>query len=322
MDSKATKKVCQPKKKETKKTAKDDKLIKEQSLAKEEIVDLDKEEQEKEVEVKTVSISEKEVVDIAQETKEQMGNEKSDTDLFKFASVFGKTEKGLKDEFYAYQIRSLMERTGLPIEKKTEKRIIEEFEQAVSVGVGDILLTPCLLPTLLKAKEGKPNIKANLSVIVDYPLGESSFKARLNDVKYALKNGADKILVVLGEPAVNFGHVGVERIRLNKLFKASKGKLGVALNVDFSEEQLVRAVKIIENSNVESILLIAKGKNSLDVVQAIRLVKAIKKQKEILVLSDAGDLEEFSAILMENPSMIYTTRAEQVYRGLKEKFGL
>ena len=320
MDSKATKKDCQPKKKENKRTTKEEKQ-KELLQTNKELIKVDtqlekkQEEPKEQEETLTIEVCEKEIA-------ENGNDEKVETDLFKFASVFGKTEKGLKDEFYAYQIRSLMERTGLPIERKTEKRITEEFEQAVNIGVGEILLTPCLFPTLIRAKECKPSSKSKVCVIVDYPLGESSFKARVADVKYCLKNGADKVSVVLGEPAVNFGHVGIERLRLNKLFKTSKGKLGVALNADFSEEQLVRAVKIIENSKVKHVMLIAKNKNSASIIQAIRLIKAMKEPKEIFVLCDIGDLEEFSAILMENPSVIYTSSAEKVYKALKEKFGL
>lgn len=242
-------------------------------------------------------------------------------DRFNLAHLLGKTESGLKEEFYAYQIKELMKSVGKILPKfLTLGELDAVYQNAVKNGYEEICATPFYCQAI-KNIENKYNKFIKLNAIIDYPLGESSFKARISDVKACLKNG-NSLTVVLPYSAVTLGGLSVEKSRLNKLCKAGKNKVGVAVKADLKPEELKRVLKVIDGSKCTHITLLAENLDTEKISHALNAFSNQKGNKKVFVYSSIKTVDELSSLLECKADKIFTPNLEDISLELMEKFGI
>lgn len=245
-------------------------------------------------------------------------------DKFDLAHLLGKTESGLKTEFYAYQIKELMRSMAkiIPQKSLTVEELENIYKECVKYGADEICVSPYFYQIChnLENKFGKGKIK--FGVMVDYPNGESSFKARLTEVKNATHNGLDSVTVVFPSRAFSLGMVGAEKSRLIKLKKAGKRAVGVAISADLNGEQIKKFLKVIDGIKFTHITLLAEGLSVDKIAEALRAISAQKGGKKVYVYSSIKSADEMSALLEYKVDKIYTTELESIGFALTEKFGI
>lgn len=256
------------------------------------------------------------------EEKVVVVNQEPSQDKFSLAGLLGKTESGMKTEFYAYQIKELMQSVVkvLPKKQLSVEELDKIYNDVVKYGGKEILVTPYFYSACrgLESKYGYGNI--NFSAITDYPYGESSFKARIVDVKEGIKNGIDLISVVMPSRAYSMGALNSEKARLNKLCKIRKGKVGIALNINYDVEDLRKIIKVISGLKCEYITLLCENCAINRIVEAVNVILDKKFDKKIYVYSAVSNVDDLSKLLELKVSKVYTENFEAIGRELERKF--
>ena len=243
-------------------------------------------------------------------------------DKFSLAGLLGKTESGMKSDFYAYQIKELMQSVGTSLPKGyiSVSEIENCYKQTIKYGGKELILTPYLFKQVKQMEENINGEKLNLSVIVDYPYGESSFKAKLLDVKESIKNGASSVTVVMAKRSVSTANLSTEKAMLNKLTKVGKGKVGIAINLDIESEDFKKVVKLIDGIKATHVTLLAEDVSLDRIKQAIETLSLKKIDKKIFVYTSISKVQELSALIETKVNKVYTEHFGKIGIQLEEKF--
>ncbi|MBO7345774.1 MAG: hypothetical protein J6U92_07560 [Clostridia bacterium] len=303
---------------------KDEKLVKEETEKKEELNKEQKEEVKGEQEntdkqEKTEKKEEKEVAPVLEKEK---GDEKEpivDT-RFKLAGVLGKTESGLMNEFYDFQIKEFMTKVGAFNLDVSEFPTVDALNELAKIGVLEYCLTPFFYSSAKGlGKKSAGGIK--YSAILDFPKGESSFVAQVKDAKFAVKSGVEKVYLTLPSLSLIVKNAGKIKAQLIKISRICKSKLGLVLISDGDENNLKKALKMIESIKVERIMLFGKDQKGAD-KRDLTLAKQVLSNKKVFVYTDqetADGVAEFIALKADG---IYLKNPLLIGKDLKEKFAI
>ena len=250
--------------------------------------------------------------------------QKEETDKFSLAGLLGKTESGMKLEFYAYQIKELMQSVGkiMPRNGVNVSDIDNAYCQTVKYGGKEISVTPYFYRACKELESKYGYGKVEFSAMIDYPFGESSQKARLTDVKEAIKNGVDLVTVVMPFNAYTMGVLNAEKVKLNKLCKVRKGKVGIAVGIDYDAEGFCKIVRLVEGLKCSHITLLCQSHSVDKIVDAIKIIRERKFTKKVYVYSSVKTIEELSKLMELKVDKVYTEHLEQVGFELERKFGV
>ncbi len=279
--------------------------------------------------VETVEVTEE--VEEKMETVEEMEEkgvevevEAVDEDKFSLAGLLGKTESGMKSDFYAFQIKELMQSVGIALPKGylTIAEIENYYSNALKYGCKEIIATPYLVSCIKEIEEKFGSEKLSITAIIDYPCGESSFKAKILDVKESIKGGASSVIVVMAKRSISTAKLSIEKARLNKLCKVGKGKVGVAINVDLEEDDLRKIVKLVDSVKAKFVTLLAENVSVDKVKKAFELLTAKKVDKKIFVYSSVDNIKELSNLIEMKANKVYTEHLAKIGAMLEERFGI
>ncbi len=300
-----------------------EKPIEEENVQTERVISSEEEVASASVEIEDI-IEEKEeakqMESVAEEKKQEQTKteEKSSFDL---ARALGKTEDGLKAEFYAYQIRELMAKVGKIAYAVDFSSGAEKMKDLIKYGTGSVCVTPLYFERCREFENKVGKGKIRFSTVIDYPNGESSIKAQIADVKNAVRYGLDKITVTVPRYEVLSCISGIKN-RLNKLSRVAKKGFGYGIICDGNEENLKKALKLLEGVKAERIVLITGDLDVEKVVLSIKLAIAVKGKKQVYVYTNLGGAEDVSIMIENKADGVYTASANEVAEKLCEKFGI
>lgn len=244
------------------------------------------------------------------------------TDKFDLAHMLGKTESGLKKDFYIYQIKELMSRLGKTVNDKkcTVDGLAETYKELKELGVGEIAVSPFFFREIDEAadKVGKTGIKKG--ALIDYPNGESSFRARIADVKEAVGRGADTVTVCLSAACVSLIRLSEEKARLYKLARIAKKTFGAGIDANLSEEALKKTLKAVEGLKIARIALLGETTGTAELIDVVKRVSEVKGNKELCVYSNISAVSELSELIDCGADRVFTPYVERIGKELKEKF--
>ena len=158
--------------------------------------------------------------------------------------------------------------------------------------------------------------------MLDYPLGQSSFRARAVDVREALKNGLDGITVAIPKPETFIATAGRVKPQLSKLSNLTKNRLGFALDADCPTETLKKALKAVEGIKAGHIALVAQKVSGETLTAAVKTALINKGNKKLYVYAGSLSPEELSSLIELKVDKVYLENAVDIGKALSEKFGV
>lgn len=276
--------------------------------------------------------SEEQVVDQIEEQADEQQTEEivqpvviqqePQTDKFSLAGLLGKTESGMKTEFYAYQIKEFMQSVGKVMLKNriTKEELDKAYNDLIKYGGNEISISPYMYRACKQIEEKYGIGKIKFSTIVDYPRGESSFKARVADVREGVKHGLDLITVVVPVNAFSMGSLSEEKLKLSKICKIRKGKVGVAVGVDYQPEEFKKIVKMLDGIKCSHVALLCENVDISKIVDAVRMLIDRKIDKKIFVYTSISTLNDLSRLVELKVDKVYTNQFENIGQELEKKF--
>lgn len=249
--------------------------------------------------------------------------EPQEKDKFDLAKVLGKTESGMKKEFYVYQIKKLMAKLGKTVERETVSgEFVKDFGLLCEFGVGETIVSPSYYNECREAEKKNKKSGVKFCALIDYPNGESSFKAKIADVKDAVKNGVDAIIAVMPTNAVSLSRLSEEKYRINKLSKVAKNSFGVGVNAKIDSDDFRKVLKAVEGVNAKKLVLLCDGMEFSAVKRVVSEATDFKGDKELCVLTNTKQLEELSALLESGADKVYSPFVIEIGNRLLDKFGV
>ena len=257
-----------------------------------------------------------------EEMKTTSQSKKPQTDMIDLAKVLGKTESGMKAEFYVYQIKELMQRVGkiFDTKKVTSADVIESHETLKKFGVSEILVSPIYASECAKAEKKNPTAEVKFGTIIDYPFGESTFKAKMMDVRNSLKSGFNSITVTFPTSAIYLGKANSEKSNVIKLAKKCKIPFGVALSPDIPIDEMKKLLKAFGNSKISYVTLLLDKLDSVSMFDYFTEIAAYKGKLKVYAYTSIASVKDLSALIELSADRVYTPHVEAIGRELLEKF--
>jgi transketolase C-terminal domain/subunit len=132
----------------------------------------------------------------------------------------------------------------------------------------------------------------------------------------------DLVTVVMPLNAYSMGGLNAEKAKLNKLCKVRKGKVGVAIGINYGEEDFRKVIKMIDGLKCGHITLLCQGGSIDKIVNAVNIIREKKFSKKVFVYSSVKTIEELSRLKSLKVDMIYSERFEEIGKELERKFGV
>ena len=226
-----------------------------------------------------------------------------------FAEILGKSERKLKQEFYLYKVKELLQKIGLTIDKQaTQTEIQGSVDQAYHLGIKDFLLTPFYY-SLVKGLGVKYRKGISLSVAVDYPLGETEVKGKVAGVKEACKNGADYVMCALPEKTIKLACLYQERKKLIKCGRASKKPFGIIAKASLEDGELQKILKNTDCVKSEFVAIEGHETEVTKLKEAISTAIANKGKRKLFVIANVDTVEKLTLLMEAKIDKIFTPYA-------------
>ncbi len=270
------------------------------------------EKQEKQEEKETLSVIEKE------ETEAKDAKAPATDTRFGLAEVLGKTQSGLMNEFYDYQIKEFMAKVGAFDLEINDFPSPEQLNSLAKIGVLEYSLTPFFYE-FFKGVEKKLTGGVRINAVLDFPKGESSHIARLQEAKFAIRNGVDKVYLTLPSLSLIVKNLSKIKAQLIKISRICKNKLGLIIICDGDEDRLKKVLKMIESIKVERVILFGKNQKGAD-KRDLAVAKQILSNKKVFVYVDQENADTVVEFIALKADGVYLKNPLQIGKDLKEKF--
>ena len=206
------------------------------------------------------------------------------------ADLFGQSEGEMSKEFGVFKAKKLYKKLNYLIIDNTlfYEEILKRCNLAVKYGFKGVTVLPSMVQKVKTALMGKG---VEVRSIIDYPLGEETFKSRLYSVKTAIKNGVDSLIITLPTSAIKNGEYK-SVIKEFKRFTAISKKRKISVMIDFSKLNFNEVKPFIEYACLDGKLYSVIPCNSFN---SVINFSAVKDLCELLhnnfIIEGAGKVE-------------------------------
>ncbi len=249
--------------------------------------------------------------------------EKTTDERFELAKILGKTESGLKSEFYDFQIKGFMAKTGC-FNPETQEDFSEtdEFLKVAKSGVLEYAVTPYFFTGAKNAIKKAKSYPLKLTAVIDFPKGESSYYARLADAKQAVKGGFSSIMLTLPSVSLFVKNPTKIKTQLNRISRVTKNRLGLIIKPDNDLDKFKKTLAHLMSVKAERLVIIIKEKECNDFLANARIALSYAGKKKLFVLTDTESTQKVADLFSLKVDGVYLKNPLAVSKTLEEKFSV
>ena len=243
------------------------------------------------------------------------------SDFSRIAYILGKDEKTILEECKLYEIRKIMSF----IEKAVVRYGVSDDEakgiirDAKNAGYGGVAISPAYLKSISDNMREEDEIK--VSVVIDFPFGESSFKVKHAEMKNAVKAGADEIVTVFPANLLQKESAKELKKQLKKTRGIGKIDKGVAVNAeDVDGEDIKRFMRLAEKMKMKHVAFLFGNVTAKVLCDKMRDIVANKNKLLVKVMANVEDAEGVKTLIAEKADGIITPFADKIAKELFTEF--
>ena len=246
-------------------------------------------------------------------------------DLIELAGFLGISQKELREEIYLTQIRKIMEKIHKVIVRydMTEAELEKVFFLSGRYGLGGMAVAPVYLSNCVKQNKKSKYPNLPFCSVIDFPFGESSFKAKLSNVKESLKLGASTVAITMPTMMLNKENLKLFKKECKKLCRISKNRAGLVLNAsDINEENYLEGMKVIKKTKIAFITLAFGEATMEEVKHKLAVINKCGVSKDLFVIANVESLEQAIELNKLKVSRVLTPYADAIGKDLLKRYNL
>lgn len=242
---------------------------------------------------------------------------------FNLAGALGKTKESMENDFYVFQIKEFMSKIGqayLP-PVPNFNQVENDFIQLERLCAVDVLTTPVVFKEFVRRR---PNLfsRVGKTVLIDYPYGESTPKARLTEIKELIKLGVKNVVAMVPCSMENLNVLEGVKSSFKKLSKKVGEHFSIGVLSNNGEEQVKKIMKEFATNKAESFTLFCEGLTGAKLKATVKYAVESKGGKKLFIYTDVKSLSELSEITELGVDKVYTSNTVQIGMELADKFGV
>ncbi|MBQ3116040.1 MAG: hypothetical protein IJC07_03320 [Clostridia bacterium] len=240
-----------------------------------------------------------------------------------FCSLLNDSEENVKQELYLYLIKKFMANVGKAVVRfgDGDNKLEKIFLNCMAQGVGGVYVAPAHLPAVKKIINKNADVDIEVVAVVDFPFGESTLKARLNEVKDCKRANIDGVLITMPNVLTLPDKVKEYKKQAKKLLRAFNGKKGFAFNAgDLSDQDFSRVIKFTEKSKADYVALLFGESDYQTVKEKIEKVQTLRAKKKIFVLANVDKEEIVKELIKLGVDKVLTPFADDIGKNLFERY--
>ena len=246
-------------------------------------------------------------------------------DLIELAGFLGVSVKEIREETYLNQIKKIMAKIHKVIVRydMTESELEKIFFSSGKYGLGGMMVAPVYLSNCVKQNKKSKYPNLPFCSVIDFPFGESSFKAKISNVKESLKAGASSVAVTMPTMMLNSENLKLLKKECKALCKKAKNRAGLVLNAsDINEENYLEGMKVLKKTKIAFITL-AFGDATMDEVKRkLEVVNKCGVSKQLFVIANVENLEQAIELTKLNVTRVLTPYADAIGGDLLKRYNL
>ncbi|MBQ3234651.1 MAG: hypothetical protein IJA97_00655 [Clostridia bacterium] len=235
------------------------------------------------------------------------------------ANLFGQSEAELKKEFGVFKAKKVYKKLNYFIDTRMKLNgdIIDMLNTATKYGFYGVTVYPTALPLAVSLLNG---CGVKVRALVDYPSGESSYKAVRYALKQAVNRGADEVLVALSCYEIKNGDEKDVFKKVRKLVKRAKTKpVSVLLDTSvLSRAEVERVMNLLWTSGIYSVVL-ARQNGELDKNLAIECAQSYGDKINVECFDDITCSEVAVSTLLGGVNMLCSESCQDIVLDFSKK---
>ncbi|MDY6367210.1 MAG: hypothetical protein SPL13_01670 [Clostridia bacterium] len=244
-------------------------------------------------------------------------------DISVFSALFNETPEQIKNGIRVFELRRFAGTLGqITVRYEIrEKEILRIMKKSLSLGVGEILTSPVYLSGYRKVVNKTEMDGQKVCAVIDFPLGESTLKAKVADVKACEKFGVDGYTVVM--PSVFVKNPNEFKKQLKKIKGLTDKNVGVAFSTTELDADDVKSVfRAAEKVGAEAVTLLFGDQTEQEILSTAKAIKENKGKIEVRILGNVRSAEAVAAVKKLGADKVFTPYAVDIAEDLLKRFNI
>ena len=244
-------------------------------------------------------------------------------DISVFSALFNETPEQIKNGIRVFELRRFAGTLGqITVRYEIrEKEILRIMKKSLSLGVGEILTSPVYLSGYRKVVNKTEMDGQKVCAVIDFPLGESTLKAKVADVKACEKFGVDGYTVVM--PSVFVKNPNEFKKQLKKIKGLTDKNVGVAFSTTELDADDVKSVfRAAEKVGAEAVTLLFGDQTEQEILSTVKAIMENKGEIEVRILGNVRSAEAVAAVKKLGADKVFTPYAVDIAEELLKRFNI
>ena len=241
------------------------------------------------------------------------------------AKLLHKSEQEVIDECVVMQLKKLMSSAGKTIVRYsvTDEELKDFFLLADKFNFGEITVSPDLVSRCIKPVKKYDLSHVKVSTIIGFPFGDDTFSGKIVSLKQCVSLGVDEASVAMKFKGGDKTELKLFKKQLKKISSCFSRRAGVALSAhDMEEKDLITAIKLIEKTDLNHVLLTFGECSFQDVKEKLEKVNKVKGKKAVKIMLNAKNPEDIKSVVELGASTVLTPYLDEIIKNLAKALGV
>lgn len=241
------------------------------------------------------------------------------------AKLLHKSEQEIIDECVVMQLKKLMSSAGKTIVRYsvTDEELKDFFLLADKFNFGEITVSPDLVSRCIKPVKKYDLSHVKVSTIIGFPFGDDTFSGKIVSLKQCVALGVDEASVAMKFKGGDKTELKLFKKQLKKINSCFSRRAGVALSAhDMEEKDLITAIKLIEKTDLNHVLLTFGECSFQDVKEKLEKVNKVKGKKVVKIMLNAKNPEDIKSVIELGASIVLTPYLDEIIKNLAKSLGV
>lgn len=243
--------------------------------------------------------------------------------FYELALLRNITVSDIKDECCSFQIKTLMNNMGKVLVRYevSEKEMDVIMQNARILGMNEVVVSPANLKACAKSVRKFDLENQKVTLLIDFPFGESSIENKLMSVKEGKKAGVDGITVTLPPNLYGASKKRALKKQLKKIKRSFRGDIGVAVSAqELTGEEMKNLLKAVAKTKLKHITFVFGAVSEEELISKVSFANKFKGKLKYKVLGNIETAVAVMNLFKLNADVILSPYTDDIAKELLQRF--